>query len=163
MQNNITVLDTKDTHLLFPGKKTGLAALLKKDWPHLLVTHCLAHRLELSFKDAIKACDTKMYDKATTLLLGLYYLYRKSPKQKKALMECFNMLKMQPILPTRIGGTRWLPHYKRAIDAFLKGYKAYRMQLESSSHGNAKAEGLVKLARDGSVLVFILSLKVISA
>ncbi|WAR18858.1 ZN862-like protein, partial [Mya arenaria] len=141
------------------GVKSGLAALLKKEWPHLLSTHCLAHRLELSFKDTVKQSCPKIYEKVTTLLLGLYYLYRKSPKEKKGLLRAFESVQIKPILPTRIGGTRWLPHYERAIRVISKGYKAFRFHLENSSHKNPKAEGLVKLLRDGHVIVFILTLK----
>lgn len=47
----------------------------------MLATHCLAHRMELAFK----AASPKLYEKTMTLLIGLYYLYRSSPTQKKAL------------------------------------------------------------------------------
>ena len=61
-------------------------------------------------------------------------------------MRSFDALNMKPILPSRIGGTRWLPHLQRAMNAFTKGFKAIIMQLENSSHDNPKAEGLAKLA-----------------
>ncbi|KAK3086151.1 hypothetical protein FSP39_014367 [Pinctada imbricata] len=92
------------------GLKTGLAARLLVDTPHLVITHCVAHRLELAFKDAIKASSKSMYDRAMTLLLGLHYLYKKSPKMKKSLKRSFAALNQKQILPTRVGGTRWLPH-----------------------------------------------------
>lgn len=71
------------------GKKSGVAAILKKSRPYLVSVHCLAHRLELSFKDTIKSM--KMYDRLITLLLGIYYLYRKSPKLKKGLESSFQV------------------------------------------------------------------------
>ena len=37
------------------GCKSGIAALLKADIPHLVEIHCVAHRLQLSVLDAI--CD----------------------------------------------------------------------------------------------------------
>ncbi|WAR09373.1 ZN862-like protein [Mya arenaria] len=88
----------------------GLTALLRAKWPHIVVTHCLAYRLELAFKDAVQM-SSKIYKRAMTLLIGLYSLYRKSPKQIKALMETFSVLNFKTsIMPTRIGGTRWLPY-----------------------------------------------------
>ena len=75
-------------------------------------------------------------------------------------MRSFDALNIKSILPSRIGGTRWLPHLQRAMNAFTKGFKAIIMQLENSSHDNPKAEGLAKLAGDGGVVVFILQLKV---
>ena len=134
---------------LFSGKRTGLAARLQENWPHIIVTHCLAHRLELAFRDSLKNTSSSLYDKLMTLLLGLYYLYKKSPKQKKSLKRAFKALKMNQILPSRVGGTLWLPHVERAIDAFVKGYKAIKMQLETESHKNSKAEGLAILMRNG--------------
>ncbi|XP_071142824.1 zinc finger protein 862-like [Mytilus edulis] len=141
------------------GNKTGLATRLREKWPHLVTNHCLAHRLELAFKDSLKSTFKALYEKLMTLLLGLYYLYRKSPKQKKALKRSFKILNINQILPSRVGGTRWLPHVARAINGFIKGYRAIRLQLESASHNNAKAEGLAKLARDGSIISYMLILK----
>ncbi|KAJ8272966.1 hypothetical protein GJAV_G00095620 [Gymnothorax javanicus] len=34
----------------------------------------------------------------------------------------FAALELSPIMPTRVGGTRWLAHLLRAIDHFLRGY-----------------------------------------
>lgn len=50
------------------GIRNGVAALMKRTNPEIVVTHCLAHRVELSFKDAIKS--SKLYDKTITLLMG---------------------------------------------------------------------------------------------
>lgn len=90
--------------MFLTGNKSGLATLLRRDRPHLVAIHCLAHRLELSFKDVV--VKSKLYDKTITLLLGLYYLYRKSPKMKKYLTTSFESLKINRVLPTRVGGTR---------------------------------------------------------
>ena len=79
---------------------------------------------------------------------------------KKGLKISFKSLDRNRVLPTRVGGTRWLPHLARAISNFEKGYKAIRNHLETASHENSKAEGLAKIAADGNVLVFMMSLKV---
>ena len=150
------------------GHKSGLAALLKRTQPEIVVTHCLGHRVELAFRDAMKSKGEKvisdLYDRAITLLMGLYYHYKRSGKQNHALMVSFQALNCKPILPTLVGGTRWLSHLCRAIAAFLKAYPAVVAQLSTASQppqSNAKAEGLAKLATDGRVLSFILILKVI--
>lgn len=49
--------------------------LLQKDFPELLACHCLAHRLELSFRDVVKA--DKKYERLSTLLLGIFYFYKR--------------------------------------------------------------------------------------
>jgi len=62
------------------------------------------------------------------------------------------------ICPARIGGTRWLPHLEKAINIFIRGYKVFLYQLDS-----AKAEGMAKMMRDGNLVVFMMSLKVVQS
>jgi hypothetical protein len=142
------------------GHLNGVAALIKSDHPEVITTHCLAHRVELAVKDHIKKSDTKLYDKAMTLLIGLYYFYKKSYKQKKQLMRAFEALAIKPMLPLRVGGTRWVPHTVAAIEAFCHSHIAICSQLDSASHGNAKAGGLSKLSHDAGIITYLLVLKV---
>ena len=62
------------------GKTSGVAKRMTDLQPSLITVHCLAHRLELAFKDAVKG--QKLYDSTIVLLLGTYYFYQNSPKQK---------------------------------------------------------------------------------
>ena len=71
------------------GVKAGLVTLLRKDFPEIVGIHCLAHRLELSFRDVVK--KDKNYDQLVTFLLGIYYYYKRSPTQKKGLNETFQV------------------------------------------------------------------------
>ena len=132
--------------------------MLKRTHPYLVAIHCLAHRLELSIKDGFK--QNKLYDKAITLLLGLYYHYKKSSKQKKELVRAFESVKQSVIFPTRVSGTRWIPHIMSSLTAFFRGYRAITNQLANASHTNPKAEGLYKLATEGNLIIFLLWLKV---
>lgn len=84
------------------GSKGGLATLLRKDFPEMINVHCFCHRLELSFRDAMKS--TKLYEKMMTLLTGLYYFYTKSSKQKKALQEAMTALCVKGTFPPRVTG-----------------------------------------------------------
>ena len=45
---------------------------------------CLAHRLELAVKDALKGTA---FDAVDDMLLKLYYLYKKSPKNVESLRK----------------------------------------------------------------------------
>ena len=54
------------------GKKGGVATYLKQIQPSLIV-HCLAHRLELAYKDAVKKIP--VYSYLLVLLVGIYYFY----------------------------------------------------------------------------------------
>jgi hypothetical protein len=51
------------------GSKNGLVSLIRKDHSEIISVHCLAHRMELAFKDVFK--KDKNYVQLSTLLLGL--------------------------------------------------------------------------------------------
>ena len=51
---------------------------------------CLAHRLELAVKDALKSTA---FDAVDDMLLKLYYLYEKLPKKCRELEEVISDLK----------------------------------------------------------------------
>ena len=59
----------------------GLQGYLEADIPWVVVFWCLAHRLELSLKDALKHTFFSTIDE---MPMRLYYLYEKSPKNCRA-------------------------------------------------------------------------------
>lgn len=73
------------------GCHNGLVTLLRQEYSEILGIHCLAHRLELAYKDALKG--DRLYVQLSTLLLGLYYFYKNSAKQRKNLRECMEVIK----------------------------------------------------------------------
>lgn len=110
------------------GKKGGVSAFLTQLQPFLITVHCFAHRLELAYKDAVKG--SRLYDSCTVVLMGLYYFYHNSPKQRQNLKRSFQNLNQTAVMPTRVGGTRWVGHMVRSIENCLRGYQAIRHQLE---------------------------------
>lgn len=128
------------------GKKGGLVTLLQKDFPELLACHCLAHRLELSFRDVVKA--DKKYERLSTLLLGIFYFYKRSPKQRKNLRHTFEVMNVKGTLPHRVSGSRWMPHMQRALKSLFTSFPGYVSHLQNESHTNSKAEGHVQLSSD---------------
>ena len=142
------------------GTKSGLLALIKKDLNgEFFNVHCLCHRLELAFRDVFK--KFKLYDKLMTLLIGLYYFYKKSYNNKKGLLNTFSALEIKGILPPRVTGTRWLPHLSRGLVSLLRNFKAYEAHLSTLSHGNPKAEGLYKIMMGKDIITFVLFLQVL--
>ena len=95
------------------------------------------------------------------LLIGLYYLYKRIPKERQHLLRSFDALDIPVQLPTRVGGTWWLPHLEEAVEVFFGSYKAIVSHLQNSSHKNAKTEGLARAALSANIVVFLLELKVI--
>lgn len=124
------------------GTKSRLLALIKKDLNgEFFNVHCLCHRLELAFRDVLK--KFKLYDKLMTLLIGLYYFYKKSHNNKKGLLNTFSALEIKGILPPRVTGTRWLPHLSRGLVS-LRNFKAYEAHLSTLSHGNPKQKVYIR-------------------
>ena len=98
------------------GVRSGVGVRLKELHPNLVLVKCLAHRLESCSRDATR--DIKLYDKSQMLLIGLYYLYKKSPKQRQQLLQAFDFSEMKgghanQGWRNKVGGVirseRWLP------------------------------------------------------
>lgn len=117
-----------DGAAVMTGKKTGVVTRLSTDLPHVVPIHCMAHRLELCYKDA----GTKItcHVKLERLLLNLYYFYHNSPLNRANLKASFQLLNLSVLLPTRVGGTRWVGHILKALQHFLQGYPAIVQHLE---------------------------------
>ena len=58
------------------AKKNHVIALLQENKSTIIGIHCCGHRLELTYKDAIK--KSPLGKKVATLLSGLYYFYQNS-------------------------------------------------------------------------------------
>ena len=66
------------------GDKDGVIGLMKSALPWVIYIWCVAHRLELSLKDALKGT---VFDDIDEVLLRLYYLYENSPKKLRQLRD----------------------------------------------------------------------------
>ena len=107
------------------GSKAGVGALLRREQPSVISIHCMAHRLELALKDASK--NIKLYDKTVNVLaMGLYYFYHNSALNRAMLVRSYKSMVENatgdPLLPTRVGGTRWVGHTLRAITNLTTSY-----------------------------------------
>lgn len=116
--NRDSVLSVKDKPVLVGmgtdganvniGDHEGLKGQLQRALPWLFWGWCYAHRLELACKDAFSSL---LFASVDEVLLGLYYLYEKSPKKcqelesiAKELQEVFDLVKGDQ--PIRSCGTR---------------------------------------------------------
>ena len=89
---------------------------------------CLAHRLKLAIKDALKGSS---FDDVDEMLLRLYYLYQKSPKKCHQLEEIIVQVRgcilddstaCKGKKPIRASGTRWIAHKLGAMKRILSQY-----------------------------------------
>ncbi|XP_014672133.1 PREDICTED: zinc finger protein 862-like, partial [Priapulus caudatus] len=121
------------------GKTNGVVARLMREVqrPFIQTIHCSAHRLELAYKDATKSLD--IFNKVDNMLLAIYLFYKNSPLNRANLKASFNTLAQKPLIPSRVGGTRWLPHIKRALENLLIGYEPIMQHLTQIQNPNDAA------------------------
>ena len=66
------------------GLHNGLGVLIREINPCLNVVHCFSHRFELSAKDTFK---NTFFAEIETMLLKIFYMYKKSSKRLRELRE----------------------------------------------------------------------------
>ena len=128
------------------GKKAGLAALLKKEVPHLVEFHCLPHRLELALLELQNSC--KSVEDAYSVLHLIWKTYNYSPKIVRALKSITYELETNILRPTQVRGTCWLLHVSRALKVFVghnsasvsAQYAAMLMYMEDLSVNSKNAD-----------------------
>jgi hypothetical protein len=79
---------TADGASVNTGEVNGVIAKMRNEWsPAIVIVTCMAHRLELAFKEAFK--EEPLFDKVLLLLSQLHTFYRRSPLQKNGLRASF--------------------------------------------------------------------------
>ena len=114
--------------------RAGLKGLVEKELPWVLWSWCMAHRLELAVRDALKST---VFDLVDDMLLRLYLIYENSPKKCRQLAEICSDLKqcltIDPeeggVRPVRASGSRWVAHKWNAMKRILSRYGAYTSHL----------------------------------
>lgn len=143
----------------------GLKGLAEKELDWIFWMWCLAHRLELAIKDALRSTSFDLVDE---MLLRLYYIYEKSPKKCSELESIVTDLKGAfgldndgaGIQPIRASGTRWVCHKLSAMKRVLSKYGAYTAHLTALSEDSsvkpadrAKFKGYLKKWVDAKYLL----------
>ena len=115
---------------------SGLKGLVEGRLSWVFWMWCMAHRLELAIKDALKKTAFDLIDE---LLLRLYYLYEKSPKKCCELEDVVSDLKGwltfddNGVRPVRASGSRWIAHKFQAMKRVLSKYCAYTNHIAALS------------------------------
>lgn len=127
-----TVALGSDGENVMVGEVGGVYALLKRDIPHLIKVHCIAHRLELAFADTVKAI--KELEEAKSMLQGIWKHYHYSPKAVRELKELAETMQVRAYKAVKADGTRWVPHLKGALEVpLLKNYYMVITHLQHTS------------------------------
>ena len=119
------------------GSAGGLKGLVEQKLGWVFWMWCLAHRLELSIKDALRNTNFDLVDE---MLLRLYYVYEKSPKKCKELetiisdlKECFEF-DDEGVRPVRACGIRWVSHKVSAMKRILSKFGALGLTRHTLQH-----------------------------
>ncbi|XP_014666762.1 PREDICTED: zinc finger protein 862-like [Priapulus caudatus] len=148
------------------GNKNSVKTRLLQECPHLVVTHCVAHRLELGVLNAIK--ENEMLTTVKDMLLKVHKHYHYSPKALRELRAIANAMDERCIKPKRLQGTRWLPHIMKASKALMDGYVPVRAHFEHVSQAGpnqataevkGRATYLANKLKDYRVLRFMVFLE----
>lgn len=137
------------------GKKGGVAALLRREVPHVIDFHCLPHRLELALLEMQKSC--KLVSTIYDVLQLIWKTYHFSPKSMRELQSIGTELGVNVLKPTQVRGTRWLPHISRALKVLVTPGKdgsghysivVYHMDHLSTTSKNADIKGRAKFVAE---------------
>ncbi|OPJ82474.1 hypothetical protein AV530_000304 [Patagioenas fasciata monilis] len=139
------------------GENREVAKLLREIQPCVQSVHCFAHRLKLAYKGALK--NIQLYKILTSVLRNMYYFYHNSPLNKNNLKATYEAIKLRPAIPSRTGGSQWLPRLQTALQILLKGYPAIILHLskverDSRASKQQKVKGLLHLLLKMEVVKF---------
>ena len=127
------------------GNRAGIATRIKADVPHLVITHCVAHRLELAANNAIK--HHKVMREIQDILQHIHKHYHYSPKALRELKLLADALEEKVLKPTNLSGTRWLPYIEKALEVLTKNFRVILAHFEhivESRSGTADVQGRAK-------------------
>lgn len=114
----------------------GLKGLVEDRLPWVFWMWCMAHRLELAVKDALKGTA---FDAIDDFLLRLYYLYEKSMKKCRELEDLITDLREclsfddAGVKPVRSSGSRWVSHKLNAMKQVISKFGAYTSHIATLS------------------------------
>ena len=149
------------------GRQNSVASRMQDEGrDYIIIMHCVAHRLELGIADGTKNCEE--LDILQDMLKKIYKHYYKSPKALRELRAVADALDEKFLKPTRLSGTRWIPHMSRAANILGDKYNIIYTHFDHVSQagpGQATAEVrgratfLAKKLRDWKVLRFLFHLQ----
>ena len=127
-----------DGAAVLTGKNSGLVVRLKEKFPNVQSVHCLAHRLELAVKDALKeVAGTNQFE---TFISKLYSLYNQSTRNARLLREAAAELDMEIQKIGQIFTIRWVASSFRTVKAVWKDFPALALHFKTSSEDTSRTD-----------------------
>ena len=126
------------------GEKSGVKALLKKDFPIINVIQCVAHKHELSVLDAEKSMPYLQIFEET--IKSIFNFYHFSTKRRRELAEIADLLSTMLTNYSSVEAVRWVTSKSRALLAVKKNFALTVMHTEDASQGSKDAKTKTKAA-----------------
>ena len=125
------------------GEKSGVKALLKKNFPVINVIHCVAHKLELSVLDAEKSMPyLQIFEETTTSIFNFYHF---STKRRRELAEIADLLSTMLTNYSSVKAVRWVTSKSRALLAVKKNFASTVKAKAASIHKEITTVRFVKM------------------
>ncbi|KAJ3582515.1 hypothetical protein NHX12_000529 [Muraenolepis orangiensis] len=151
------VMLTSDGATVMLGKHNGVAALLKRQIPHLTEQHCVAHREDLGIDDAWK--NVPMMRDVETLLRTVYSTFSRSTVKRGKMEDLAKILDEDTLSFRPLNEVRWLSRHQ-AVNAVLRNYTVLEeyCKRESSDNGDPVAKYCYKKLSDSKFKVTVTAL-----
>lgn len=124
---------TSDGASVMLGKHNGVAALLKRQIPHLTEQHCVAHREDLGIDDAWK--DVPLMQDVETLLWTVYSTFSRSTVKRGKMENLAKILDEDTLSFRPLNEVRWLSRHQ-AVNAVLRNYTVLEEYCKRESRDN---------------------------
>uniref|UniRef100_A0ABM5GK37 LOW QUALITY PROTEIN: E3 SUMO-protein ligase KIAA1586 homolog n=1 Tax=Pogona vitticeps TaxID=103695 RepID=A0ABM5GK37_9SAUR len=118
------------------GRKSGVSTRITKDFPNIIIWHCLNHRLQLVLDDSIK--EIKQANHFKIFIDKIYTIFHQSNKNQIELIKISEQLGIEIIKIGRVLGPRWAACSLRSTLAVWRAYPALYHYFSS----NAKYLGM---------------------
>ncbi|XP_043407899.1 pancreatic lipase-related protein 3 [Chelonia mydas] len=113
------VMFTSDVASVMLGRLNGVAAQLKRDIPHLVQQHCIAHREVLGISDAWK--EVKLIRDIETLMRTVHTVFCWSSRRKCKFQEIVDASECESVAIRPLNEVRWLSRHF-ALRAIICNY-----------------------------------------
>ncbi|XP_035487733.2 uncharacterized protein LOC118309564 [Scophthalmus maximus] len=152
------VMLTSDSASVMLGKHNGVAALLKRQIPHLTEQHCVAYREDLGIDDAWK--DVPLMRDVETLLRTVYSTFSRSTVKRAKIEDLAKILDEDTLSFRPLSEVRWLTRHQ-AVNAVLRNYTVLEeyCKRESSDNRDPVAIYCYKKLRDSKFKVTLTALR----
>ncbi|XP_034286848.2 E3 SUMO-protein ligase KIAA1586-like [Pantherophis guttatus] len=118
------------------GRKSGVSTRIAKEFPNIVIWHCLNHRLQLVLDDSIK--EIKQVNHFKIFIDKIYTIFHQSNKNQIELTKISEQLGIEIIKIGSILGPRWAACSLRSTLAVWHAYPA----LHHCFHSNEKYLGM---------------------